>query len=179
MQFIKNDASNYKTYRVGQGPALFYLNRHLLPVTPHTFSVDNDNHNLVDQLVDGDPVTIAKLDGAQTLKMSFILPIYPDPSFTFYQAHVSVEPKFYRDMLWQIKRDRQPIIFTITYPSGDSVNGQFLLETYSYTQDGKSGSDYQVDITLVEYYPAENQEMSDQIRNNLITHGIRNPRRLD
>lgn len=179
MQFISNDASNYKTYRVGRGPALFYINRVLLPVTPSSFSVDNDNQNLVDQLVDGDPVTIAKLDGAQTIKMTLLLPLYPDPSFTFDMEQVVVEPKYYRDMFWKLKQDREPVVFTINYPDGDFVNGKFLLQTYSYTQDAKNGSDYSVELTLVEYYPAENQEMSEQIQNNLITHGIRNPRRLD
>lgn len=170
--------TNYaKNYNVPNKPAEFSLNNILLPVTPHTFKVDNDNQNLVDQLVDGDPVTIARLDGAQTLSIDFLVPLYPEPFL--YDERALTGRKAYTDYLWQLKQDRAKVVLTINYPDGDSICFPYLLQTYSYTQSAENGSDYDFSITLVEYYPPANLEMAEQIQNQLIAHGIRNPRRLD
>lgn len=154
----------------------------LLPVTPDTLQIKNTNKNESLQSVDGTPITIPKRDPAQTFTLSFFVPIYLDYSFNPYWCyeHTNItQVKTLTDYFWYLKQDREPFVMTIAYPDGSRINGQYLLDDYEYTQDASRGSDYDFSITLTEYYPAQNLELNEGLVNSLVTHGVRNPRRLD
>lgn len=161
----------------------FWLDDLLLPVTPGTFEIKNNNTNESTQTVDGTPVTIPRRDKAQSFTISFMVSFmmdnYTDNFFTFEDSSVK-NVKDLTDYLWGLKWENpKSLKLTAIHPNGNSFNGEFILDDYSYTQDATNGSDYDFTITLTEYYPARNYEVNGQLQNSLIEHGIRNPRRLD
>lgn len=172
--------------------AEFYLDNHLLPVTPHTFKVNNNNTNESEQLVDGTPITIAKLDKAQTFSMDFIFlhdqrfwrNTYStfstreesDPTMGVRTTITWFEVKDLTDYLWEKKQSRQPVVITIIYPNQENLNLKALLDDYSYTQTAENASDYEFSLTFTEYHPALNQELDIELKNTLVKHDIRSLR---
>lgn len=167
--------------RVDQ-PAEFWMEDLQLIVTPNSLSIKNDNHNESTQSVDGTPITIPRRDGAQSFTLSFMIPFlldnYSDPFWTFKDSNIT-NIKVFTDFIWRLKWSPNPFMLTIIYPDETSINGEFILDDYEYTQAAKNGSDYEFSITITEYYPPHNYEVNGQLINSLIEQGIRNPRRLD
>ena len=154
----------------------------LLIVTPESLEIKTSNNNESTQSVDGTPITIAKRDKAQTFALSFLIPfLLPDYEDAYWlNKNSSIKTvKDFTDYIWLLKWNKSQFKLTIIYPDESSINGEFLLDDYNYTQDAKNGSDYTFNLTITEYYPANNYEVSGQLRNSLIEQGIRNPRRLD
>lgn len=163
--------------------AEFWLEDLLLPITPNSLEIKNNNTNESTQSVDGTPITITRRDKAQTFTISFLIPYlldyYQDPFLVHENSNVA-NRKVLTDYLWSLKwKDPSETVLTIIYTDGESINGEFLLDDYSYTQDATNGSDYEFTITLTEYYPPHNYEVNGQLINSLIEQGIRNPRRVD
>lgn len=163
-------------------PAWVWMEDLLFVVTPNSISVKNNNQNESTQSVDGTPITFLKRDKAQTFTLSFMIPFlmehYKEIYYTNEYSSIR-NVKDFTDFLWRLKWTRSPFRFTIEYAEDVSFNGMFILDDYEYTQDATNGSDYEFTITMTEYYPAHNYEVSGQLINSLIEHGIRNPRRLD
>lgn len=182
--------NNKEYYGYPNRPAEFYLDNHLIPVTPHVFKINNNSTNESDQLVDGTPITIPKLDKAQSFEIEFIF--LHDQRFqrnaysTFTKqpselnesgmAITWYEVKDLTDYLWQKKQDREPVVLTIIYPNQENLNLKALLDDYSYTQDATNASDYEFSLTFTEYHPALNQEIDVELQNTLIKHDIRSLR---
>ena len=162
--------------------AEFWMEDLLLIVTPNSLSIKNTNNNESTQSVDGTPITIPKRDKAQTFTLSFMIPYllqnHQDTYWIHHNSNIRTVKDF-TDFIWTVKWNRTPIKLTISYTDESSINGEFLLDDYEYTQDATNGSDYEFNLTLTEYYPAKNYEVSGQLVNSLIEQGIRNPRRLD
>lgn len=163
--------------------AEFWLEDLMLPITPNSLEIKNNNTNESKQTVDGTPMTIVKRDKAQSFTISFLVPFlldyYADPFLVNETSNVE-NVKRLTDYLWSLKwKEPTTTVLTIIYPDGSSINGEFMLDDYSYKQDAANGSDYEFTISLTEYYPPNNYELSGQLRNSLVEQGIRNPRRLD
>ncbi len=154
----------------------------LLVVTPSSLSIKNSNQNESTQSVDGSPITIPRRDGAQTFTLKFLFPYllehYSDPYWVNSESDIT-KLKDFTDYIWGLKWTPKPFKLTIIYPDETSINGEFILDDYEYTQDAKNGSDYDFSITITESYPPHNYEVNSQLVNSLVEQGIRNPRRLD
>ena len=179
------DSGSY--YGFPNKPAEFYLDNNLLPVTPHTWEISNENCNESTQTTQGHPLTIPKLDKAQKFKMEFIF--LHDQRFqrNLYSTLVEqksentvggtavtwFEVKDLTDFLWQKKADRDPFVLTIIYPNQENLNLKAILDDYTYTQDATDASDYKFSLSFTEYHEALNQEVDVELKNTLIKHNIR------
>lgn len=147
----------------------FYINDILLPQTPASFTISNENNNETVMLANGRPFTIAKLDGAQTFEFEFEITQKAYP-YTFSDALEGI--RFYTDLVWQLKEDRNPVRLTILRSRGQPatcVNA--LLWDYSYVEDADNAGDYTFKLVFKEYHPQNNQELDVQIEHHLITAG--------
>lgn len=167
--------------------AEFYLDTNLLPITPYNWKVNNNNQNESDSLVDGNPITVAKLDKAQSFSMDFIFlhdqQFYrnrystftsnpePDEEGNFISTYTEV--KDLTDYLWNVKQARDPVVLTIIYPFQENLNLRVILDDYTYTQSADNASDYEFNLTFTEYHEALNQEVDVELQNTLIRHNIR------
>lgn len=164
-------------------PAEFWMDDVLLPVTPETLTINNENTNESDQLVDGTPITISKLDKAQKLSFSFLVPKDLDldevrrQSWVFSESSVT-DCSYLTDYLWNVKQSREPVTLTILLGGEGWLNAKFLLDDYTYTQEATNASDYRFDLSFTEYYPAENQEINVELQNTLVRKGIRSARNV-
>ncbi len=129
----------------------------LLPQTPASITISNADNTIEEKLVNGRPFTIAQLDGAQTFKFEFSITKEAYP-FTFKDALKGI--RYYTDLVWQIKEDREPIGLTIIRTHGQpSTCVTVLLQDYSYIEDYDDLNDYTFSVTFVEYHPQKNQEL--------------------
>lgn len=144
----------------------------LLPQTPGSITISNADKTKEETLVNGRPFTIAQYDGSQTFKFDFVITKQAYP-YTFEEALKGI--RFYTDLVWQIKVDRQPIELTIIRKHGQpSTHVKVLLKDYSYIEDSEDLSDYTFSVTFVEYHPQKNQElpyMPSQERHHLLVAG--------
>lgn len=161
--------------------AEFWIDDLLLPVTPKSFKVNNENGNESTQLVDGVPLTIPKLDKAQRVEISFMVPLDLDKDHVRRQGWVFshskiTNSKYLTNYLWSIKQEREPVTLTIILGGQGYLNAKFLLDDYTYTQEAENASDYEFTLSFSEYYPAENQEVNVELQNTLVRKGIRSAR---
>lgn len=156
--------------------AQFWMKDCLIPVTPHTLKINNNNMNESDQLVDGEPLTIPKRDKAQSISIDFMFPHYfyrfRDP-FNCFTTSKFIHVKNLTDWLWNMKSNREPFVLTIIYIDGHRLNIRVMLDDYTYTQDGATGSDYDFSLTFTEYREPLNQEIDIELQNTLVRHNIR------
>lgn len=147
----------------------FYINDVLLPQTPSSFTISNDNKNEVVTLANGLPFTVAKYDGAQKFEFEFDITQKAYP-FTFKEELQGI--RFYTDLVWKLSMDREPVTLTIIRSHGQpSTCVTALLDDYSYTEDAENAGDYTFKISFTEYHPQNNQELDGQIEHHLITAG--------
>lgn len=147
----------------------FYLNDILLPQTPGSFTISNQNNNEEIQLANGNPFTLALLDGAQKFEFEFEITTKAYP-YTFSDALEGI--RFYTDLVWQLKQDRNPILLTILRSRGQpSTCVHVLLDDYSYTEDAENANDYTFKLSFTEYHPQNNQELDIRAKHHLITAG--------
>lgn len=160
-------------------PAEFYFDMRMIPVAAHDFKENNNDTSESDKLVDGDPITIPKLDKAQSFSLDFMF--FYDHIFYAANNYSSVQggfssisdlKQYFRDK----KQNRDPMVLTIIYPTGESVNLKTMLKTYSVTQSASNASDYEVSITFDEYCEALNLETNTGLQNSLIRNGLRSAR---
>ncbi len=129
----------------------------LLPQTPASITISNEDKTKLETLVNGQPFTIAQLDGAQTFKFDFSITKEAYP-FTFKDDLQGI--RFYTDLVWGIKNDREPIELTIIRTHDQpSTHVTVLLQDYSYVEDYEDLNDYTFSVTFVEYHPQKNQEL--------------------
>lgn len=128
-----------------------------LPQTPESVTISNEDKTQVETLVNGRPFTIPQLDGPQTFKFDFVITNKAYP-FTFKEELKGI--RFYTDLLWGIKNDREPIELTILRNHGKpDTHVTVLLKDYSYIEDSADLSDYTFSVAFVEYHPQVNQEL--------------------
>lgn len=144
----------------------------LLPQTPSSITISNADNTQEETLVNGAPFTIPQLDGAQTFDFEFSITKQAYP-FTFKEA--LKEAKFFTDLLWQIKVDREPIELNILRRNGQtSTHATVLLKDYSYIEDSEDLSDFTFSVSFIEYHPQKNQELPyvpSQERHHLLVAG--------
>lgn len=141
----------YKVYLTVKGEEI------LLPQTPASITISNQDNTKQETMVNGRPFTMAQIDGAQTFKFDFSITreVYP---FTFKEALKGI--RYYTDLLWQIKEDREPIGLTIIRTHNQpSTNVTVLLQDYSYVEDYEDLNDYTFSVSFIEYHPQKNQEL--------------------
>ena len=157
-------------------PARVWINTMLLPVTPDSVKISNNNTSESKQTVEGTPISFITHDKSQKLSMSFFIPIYMDyvidTSYTFTDS-VITNFKFFTDELWRLKENKDPVILTITFADGTSINGKWVIFDYDYTIDASKGSDIYFNISFEEFYPAENQEINTNLQNLIASKGLR------
>lgn len=156
----------YKVYLTVKGEDI------LLPQTPASITISNEDKTKQETLVNGRPFTIPQIDGAQTFKFEFSITKEAYP-FTFKDALKGI--RYYTDLVWQIKEDRQPIGLTIIRTHGQpSTCVTVLLQDYSYIEDYDDLNDYTFTVTFVEYHPQKNQELpasAEPERHHLLVAG--------
>lgn len=146
-----------------------YINNVLLPQTPESITISNSNNNEVITLANGQSFTLPRLDSPQKFEFEFEITQKAYP-WTFQEAMHGI--RFFTDMVWQIKQDRNPIPLTITRTRGQPpTNVTVLLDDYSYTEDANNASDYKFKVTFTEWHPQNNQELDTNITHHLITAG--------
>lgn len=157
-------------------PAKVWINKMLIPVTPDSVKISNANTSESKQAVDGTPISYITHDKSQKLNMSFFIPIYMDyvidKSYTFSDSIIT-NFKYFTDELWRIKEARDPVVLTISFSDGTSINGKWVLFDYDYTIDASKGSDIYFNLTFEEYYPADNQEVNTNLQNLIASKGLR------
>lgn len=147
----------------------FYINDILLPQTPASITISNANHNDVFVLANGRPFTVPKFDGPQTFEFEFEITQKAYP-YTFKDSLEGI--RFYTDLVWQLKQDRDPITLTIIRSRNQpSTCVTVLLDDYSYTEDAENASDYIFKIKFTEYHPQNNQELDVEVQHHLVTAG--------
>lgn len=159
-----NDLTNvYRFYLTVNGTDI------LLPQTPGSFTISNKNNNEEFTMANGHPFTLPRLDGAQKFDFEFEITTKAYP-YQFADAREGI--RFYTDLVWQIKQDRNPIGLTIIRSRGEpSTCVNVILDDYSYTEDAENGNDYVFKISFTEYHPQNNQELDIEIKHHLITAG--------
>lgn len=151
----------------------FYLtvngNDILLPQTPGSFTISNKNKNEEFTMANGRPFTLPRFDGAQTFEFEFEITTKAYP-YTFADSLEGI--RFYTDLVWQIKQDRNPITLTILRSRNQpSTCVHVLLDDYSYTEDAENGNDYIFKLKFTEHHPQNNQELDVEVKHHLITAG--------
>lgn len=147
----------------------FFINDIQLPQTPGSFTISNSNQNETVILANGRPFTIPRLDGPQKFEFEFEITTKAYP-YTFKDALEGI--RFYTDLVWQIKQDRNPVVLKIIRSQNQPPTCvTVLLDDYSYTEDAENANDYIFKVSFTEYHPQNNQELDVQIEHHLITAG--------
>ncbi len=153
----------YKVYLTVKGEDI------LLPQTPDKIEISNEDKTQVLTLVNGRPFTVPQLDGPQTFKFDFEITRQTYP-YTFEEAVKGI--RFFTDLVWQIKQDREPIELTIIRTRGEpSTHATVLLQNYPYVEEADNNSDYIFSVSFVEYYPQKNQELQTTETHHLLVAG--------
>ena len=141
----------YKVYITYKGEDI------LLPQTPDSIEISNEDKTASETLVKGRPFTYGQLDGPQTFKFNFEITKKTYP-YTFKEAVKGI--RFFTDLVWYIKQDREPIELTIIRTHDEpSTHVKVFLQDYPYKEEADNLSDYIFSVTFIEYHPQKNQEL--------------------
>lgn len=153
----------YKVYLTVRGEDI------LLPQTPDSIEISNDDKTQIEQLVNGMPFTYPQLDGPQTFKFNFEVTKQTYP-YTFKEAVKGI--RYFTDLVWNIKAWREPIELTIIRTHGQpSTHSRVYLMDYPYKEEADNLSDYIFSVSFVEYYPQKNQELQTTETHHLLIAG--------
>lgn len=156
----------YKVYITYKGEDI------LLPQTPDSIEIANEDNTQSVTLANGRPFTYAQLDGPQTFTFNFEITTKAYP-YQFEEAIKGI--RFFTDLVWYIKQDREPIELTIIRTHDEpSTHVKIYLQDYSYKEEADNLSDYIFSVKFIEYHPQVNQELpyvSSSERHHLLVAG--------
>lgn len=158
-------------------PAKFYINDHLLPVTPHTFSISQNSKTESESLFDGRPYTRARLMNAQTMTIEFILPYFYDDRICESTWDTRIA---WTDYFYELMKKCEPVVISVWYPmeQDQSYSQRWILDSWDYTQSAENGSDWNFTLTLTEWYAQDNLDVDFVLENPNIQVGARDSRRV-
>lgn len=144
----------------------FYIGDELLPWTPASFTVKGNDRVETFQLANDWPVTVPQRDGVQTYSFTFKIPLNEE---AFMWSGKLKSPRYYTDLLWNLKSNKKPTSLTIIrhdrYMHSYSV--PVLLTDYSYTEDAEQDDAFEFDVTFIDYYAWHNMETDSGIQHHL------------
>lgn len=139
-------------------PAKFYLDKIQLPVTPATVQTQNADQTEVVSTMDGNPVTIMKVDGADTLSFEFLIP----RAKGYYTKGTLYKEDYYYTYLKNKKKNRQTVVLTILRPKNyPSTNKELIVQSIERQEGGDYGDGIMYSVSFVDYHPAYNYEIAN------------------
>lgn len=139
-------------------PAKFYIDKIQLPVTPGSVQTQNADQTEVVNTMDGNPVTIAKVDGADTISFEFLIP----RTKVRYTKGTLYKEDYYYKYLKDLKKYRKTAVLTILRPKNyPSTNKEVLIQSIERTEGGEYGDGVYYSVSMVEYHAAYNYEIAN------------------
>ena len=131
-----------------------YIDRWLLPLTPHEIKISSKNKNNDIELIDDGEFNLLKREGLKTINFEFILPAYKYPFGNYSTGYKN--PKEFLAKLERLKQKKMPFQFIIVrkYPTGKNyytTNIKVSLEDYEVRDTVDEGMDVVVAVELKEY----------------------------
>lgn len=142
-----------------------YIDAELLPQTPASISVTNQNKNEEYTMANGRPFTVARYDGAKHIEFEFEI-TYKEYYVTFSDANRDAE--HWKQKLEDLKEKRESFYLTIIRNISNMSTYEVLLDDYSYAEENENADDFTFSVSFTEYHPQNNQELDTEIIHHLI-----------
>lgn len=141
-----------------------WLDGHLIPQTPSKITFEHEDRTEVIKLANDMSLTVGHADGPMTISFEF-KDTYQEYPWTFPEAH----RLDWSDIFYIWKTGQYPFRFVVDrYYNDHDVSLMVLLTDWSYVEDAEDNNDFTFSITLMEYIPQTNQEISMDIQHHLI-----------